>query len=123
VSHATEMLGMVDRHLDANAKIGLTADQVRAVAAKYRAVPVPEMVKTFDPLQAMARAWRKSSHGGARIPDYVVNAMVQDYTRLGSTRKVAALYNRDFTTIMYIFRTRGIPLKGRGGPNNRRKAR
>ena len=123
MSAAAEMLALLAKHEPgAIPKIGLTPAQVRAAAAKYQRVELPVLVESFEPRRALARDWRKNSHGGARIPSYVIEAMAKDYARLGSARKVGTLYPRDLSTILYILRSRGIPLKGRGGPNNRRKA-
>lgn len=99
-------------------RVQVDAAEIRALAAAHR----PRFPQAAEVKKAAARAWRKSSHGGAPIPERVVASMHADYLRLGSLSKAAALYGRSKADLAYIFHKRGLQVRGRGGPNRRKAA-
>lgn len=68
---------------------------------------------------ALARRWRKNSHGGRAIPRAVVLGMYAIYERTHSLRKTGDVFGRDAGTMGTIFKNHGLALSGRGGANHR----
>jgi hypothetical protein len=81
--------------------------------------PVVAEVNPAVTRRAAARAWGKLQHGAAQIPSYVVEAMHAEYLRTGSLRAAGGAFGRTKQAMAYIFRQRGLPMKGRGGPNRK----
>jgi hypothetical protein len=78
----------------------------------------PDQVKA-----AVARQWRKSSHGARTIPDYVVQAMHTEYLRTGSLAAAAAKFSRTKQDLAYIFKSRGLHVNQPGGDQRSSKRR
>lgn len=123
MSNAAEVLALLDKHMPdpALSKVGLAPARVRALL-NGDAMATPTKFSPADARRALARAWRKSSHGSVGIPAYVVGAWHAEYCRLGSLRKAAALFDRTMQDFAYVFKQRGLPVKSRGGPNRRKAA-
>lgn len=85
--------------------LGLTPAAVQRQA--QRCAPLtPDQVARIN-----AKMLPKGSCGRRGLPEHVVNAMYADYQRLGSTRKVGALYGRTGQSVQEMFRGRGLVLK------------
>jgi hypothetical protein len=121
VNDASAILALLDKHApDINkvAKIGLSPQRVRELTnppahGSASAVTItPEETRRL-----LAKNWRKLSHGGGRIPGYVVAEMAADYARLKSLDKTGALYGRTGEAMRYIFRSHGVPIGKSGGAN------
>ena len=83
------------------------------------AAEVVAMIKGRQPMsreeaqRMVIRGMRKGGSGRRGLPDAVVAAMYRDYWRVGSLRKLAALYNRSNQALGEMFRRRGLSIRER----------
>jgi hypothetical protein len=119
MTDAASILALLDKHAPAPntaGKIGLSPQRVRALLGPVEAI-IEQPLSAEAARLAIARAWPKLAHGSGKIPPYVIAAMAADYARLGSLEKTGALYGRDASTMQFIFRSHGVPMRKRGGAN------
>ncbi len=116
MSAAADILALLARHdlpEGAVTRIGLTPDQVRKVAARFRPVEMPTPQEARLAMARHTRAALKGKSGRGGLPDYVVRAMYAEYEKGKSLAEVAAIFGGTRQSVYDVFQVRRLRLRPR----------